>query len=114
MKPATIEANTTLSTLVNIFTVAPEDCDQLVLLLKEGSKAWISKAPGFVSSALHVARDRQRIVIYGQWRSAEAIAAMRQSAHMPAYFERVKALATMDSIVCDVASALVATGDGKN
>jgi quinol monooxygenase YgiN len=111
MTPATIEANTTLITLVNIFTVAPEDCERLALLLKEGTNAWISKVPGFVSSALHVARDKQRIVIYGQWRSAEAIAAMRQSAHMPAYFERVKALSTMESIVCEVASALVAAGD---
>jgi quinol monooxygenase YgiN len=111
MKPPTIEANSTLITLVNIFTVTADNCEPLVALLKEGTKAWIAKVPGFVSSALHVARDRQRIVIYGQWRSADAIAAMRQHPEMPAYFERVKALSTMESIVCDVASAQVAAGD---
>ena len=108
MKIATIEANPKLTTLVNIFTVAPEDCDRLAVLLKEGTDAWICKVPGFVSSSLHVSRDKQRIVIYGQWRSVEAIAAMRQSPEMPAYFERVKAIAKMEAITCDVASTQVA------
>jgi len=97
-----------LTTLVNIFSVAPEDRDRLVALLKEGTQAWISKVPGFVSSSLHVSRDGRRVVIYGQWQSAEAIAAMRQHPEMPAYFERVKAIAQMEAITCDVASTLVA------
>lgn len=108
MKLATIEPNTKLTTLVNIFTVAPEDCDRLALLLKEGTDAWICKIPGFISSTLHVSRDKQRIVIYGQWRSVEAIAAMRQSPEMAAYFERIKAMAKMEAITCDVSSTLVA------
>jgi quinol monooxygenase YgiN len=108
MKSATIEPNPELTTLVNTFTVAQKDCEQLVSLLKEGTRAWICKVPGFVSSALHVSRDRQRVVIYGQWRSADAIAAMRQSPEMPAYFARIKAVATMEGIVCDVSSTMVA------
>ncbi len=76
--------------------------------MKEGTDAWICKVPGFVSSSLHVSRDKQRVVIYGQWRSVEAIAAMRQSPEMPAYFERIKAMATMEAITCDVASTQVA------
>lgn len=107
MNVATIDPNTKLTTLVNIFTVAQEDCDRLALLLKEGTDAWICKVPGFISSALHVSRDKQRIVIYGQWRSAEAIAAMRQNPEMPAYFERIKAIAKMEAIICDVSSTMV-------
>ena len=94
--------------LINIFTVAPADRDRLVALLREGTEAWISKIPGFVSSSLHVSRDGGRVLIYGQWRSADSIAAMRQHPAMPAYFERVKAIAQMDAMTCDLASTVVA------
>ena len=104
----TINPDAKFTTLINIFSVAPEDSDRLVKLLKEGTDAWISQVPGFVSSSLHVSRDARRVVIYGQWRSADAIAAMRQSPQMPAYFERIKALAQMEAITCDVSSTVVA------
>ncbi|SDC71649.1 Quinol monooxygenase YgiN [Massilia sp. PDC64] len=103
-----IDPDAGLTTLINIFTVEPDDRDELVTLLRAGTDAWISKIPGFVSSSLHVARDNRRVVIYGQWRSADAIAAMRQHPEMPAYFARVKALAQMEAITCDVASTLAA------
>jgi quinol monooxygenase YgiN len=104
----TINADAKLTTLINVFSVAPEDRDRLVALLKEGTDAWISKVPGFVSSSLHVSRDGRRVVIYGQWRGADGIAAMRQHPEMPAYFERIKALAQMEAMTCDVASTVVA------
>jgi quinol monooxygenase YgiN len=104
----TINADAKLTTLINVFSVAPEDRDRLVAMLKDGTDAWISKVPGFVSSSLHVSRDGRRVVIYGQWRSADGIAAMRQHAEMPAYFERIKALAQMEAMTCDVASTVVA------
>jgi quinol monooxygenase YgiN len=96
------------TTLINIFTTAPENLDRLAALLREGTEAWISKVPGFMSSTLHIARDKRRIVIYGQWRSADDIAAMRGHPEMPAYFERVQALAQMDAITCDAASTVTA------
>ncbi|MDB5957715.1 antibiotic biosynthesis monooxygenase family protein [Ramlibacter sp.] len=103
-----INADAELTTLVNVFSVAPEDRDRLVALLREGTEQWICKVPGFVSSSLHVSRDGRRVVIYGQWRSADGIAAMRQRPEMPAYFEGVKAIAQMEAITCDVTSTVVA------
>lgn len=103
-----IDAAARLTTLVNVFSVAPEDRDRLVALLKDGTDAWISKVPGFVSSSLHVSRDGRRVVIYGQWRSADGIAAMRQRPEMPAYFDRIKAIAQMEAMTCDVESTVVA------
>jgi quinol monooxygenase YgiN len=96
------------ATLINVFTAAPENRDRLVDLLKEGTDEWISKVPGFIASSLHVARDERRVVIVGQWRSTDAIAAMRAHPAMPAYAERVRALAQMESIVCDVAATFAA------
>ncbi len=103
-----ITPDANLTTLINVFSVAPEDRDRLVALLKEGTDVWISKVPGFVSSSLHVSRDGRRVVIYGQWRSADGIAAMRQRPEMPAYFERIKAISQMEAMTCDVASTVVA------
>lgn len=103
-----IDSDAALTTLINVFSCAPQDRDQLVALLQEGTAAWISKVPGFVSSSLHLSRDARRVVIYGQWRSAEAIAAMRQHPEMPRYFERIKALAQMEAMTCDVASVVLA------
>ena len=96
------------ATLINIFTAAPDNRDRLVALLKEGTDEWISKVPGFIASSLHLARDDSRVVIVGQWRSADAIAAMRTHPAMPAYAERVRALAQMESIVCDVTATFAA------
>lgn len=104
----TIDADRRLTTLVNIFSVAPENRDRLVALLKEGTTAWICKTPGFVSSSLHVSHDGRRVLIYGQWTSADGIAAMRQHPEMAAYFERVKAIAQMEAMTFDVASTVVA------
>ena len=83
--------------LVNVFTVAPEHRDALVALLQEGTDDWISRVPGFISSTLQTARDGRRVVIVGRWTSVEAVGAMRQHASMPAYFERIQRLATMDA-----------------
>jgi quinol monooxygenase YgiN len=104
----TINPDAKLTTLINVFSVEPDKRDRLVSLFKEGTEAWISKVPGFVSSSLHVSRDGRRVVIYGQWRDAQSIAAMREHPQMAAYFERVKALAQMDAMTCDVASTVVA------
>ena len=103
-----ISTTADLTTLINVFSVAPEDQARLVTLLKEGTDAWISKVPGFISSSMHVSRDGRRVVIYGQWRGADGIAAMRQRPEMPAYFERIKALAQMEAMTCDVTSIVVA------
>lgn len=96
------------TTLINVFSVAPEDRDRLVALLQEGTDAWISKVPGFLSSSLYLSRDGRRVVIHGRWRSADDIAAMRQHPRMPAYFERIRAMAQMEAMTCDVASTVVA------
>lgn len=95
-------------TLINIFTVAPENRDRLARLLQEGTDSWIRRIPGFVSSTLYLSRDGQRIVIQGRWQSEQAIAAMRQSPEMPAYFERIQALAKMEAITCDALSTWAA------
>lgn len=63
-------------TLINVFTVAPEDQQRLVELLAGATKAVMDKMPGFVSANLHRSLDGTKVVNYAQWRSRETFEAM--------------------------------------
>jgi len=98
----TIHANGQMVTLVNVCTVDPRDQKELIEIFKEGTEAWISKVPGYISTSLHKSTDGRRVVIYSQWQNAQSIGAMRDSAEMGPYMNRIKALATPDSTICEV------------
>jgi quinol monooxygenase YgiN len=98
----TIRVDSGITTLLNIFTVEPENREQLIALLKEGTETWIGKSAGFISANFHNSKDGRRVIIYGQWRRAEDIEAMRQNPHMGPYMQRIAALATMEALTCDV------------
>jgi heme-degrading monooxygenase HmoA len=63
-------------TLINVFTVAPEDQQRLVDVLVEATQAVMRKQPGFVSANIHKSLDGTRVANYAQWRSKEAFEAM--------------------------------------
>ncbi len=53
-------------TLINVFTVAPEDQQRLLDLLAEATGSVMNKLPGFVSANLHKSLDGKRVVNYAQ------------------------------------------------
>jgi heme-degrading monooxygenase HmoA len=63
-------------TLINVFTVAPEDQQRLVDVLVEATQAVMRTQPGFVSANIHKSLDGTRVANYAQWRSKEAFEAM--------------------------------------
>ncbi|MDT5181342.1 MAG: hypothetical protein QOJ95_5540 [Mycobacterium sp.] len=71
-----ITANTSHTTLINVFTVAPERSAELAALLTEATEDVMQHLPGFVSASIHVSTDGTRVANYGQWESAEAHQAM--------------------------------------
>lgn len=97
----TIDRNVT--TLVNTLTVEPSNQQALLELLRENTKTVISTLDGWISTSFLVAKDLSRVVIYSQWRDLAAIQAMQASPDMRACFPRIAALATIDSLVADVA-----------
>jgi quinol monooxygenase YgiN len=101
----TIHANGQMVTLINVCTVDPQDQQALIDIFKEGTEAWISKVPGYISTSLHKSTDGRRVVIYSQWQIAQSIGAMRDSADMGPYMKRISALATLDSTICEVTYA---------
>jgi heme-degrading monooxygenase HmoA len=99
----TIRANNGVVTLINIFTVDPENQQRLIELLAEGTETLFSKMAGYISTSFHKGKDGRRVVNYGQWRSVKDIEAFRRKPEIGEYFQRVKALAQYESVECDVA-----------
>jgi quinol monooxygenase YgiN len=97
----TIRANDDVVTLINVFVVEPENQEKLIQILKEGTETMFSKLPGYISASFHKSKDGRRVVNYGQWRSAKDIEAFRTQPEIGAYFQRVKALAQFEAIVCE-------------
>jgi heme-degrading monooxygenase HmoA len=63
-------------TLINVFTVAPEDQQRLVDVLVDTTQAVMSKQQGFISANIHRSLDGRRVTNYAQWRTREAFEAM--------------------------------------
>ena len=98
---STIRVDTN-TTLVNVFTVEPENQQKLVDMLKGGTDEFFSKAPGFISSSVLTSKDGRRVINYSQWKSAKDVAAFRQDPYFGPYIQRLKALSNAESIECEV------------
>ena len=79
---ATIRTGSDVTTLVNVFTVEPDNQQKLVHLLKEGTETFFSKQPGFISSSVHASKEGRRAINYSQWASAGDIENFRRDPHL--------------------------------
>jgi quinol monooxygenase YgiN len=98
----TIRADADLTTLINVFSVEPDNQQMLVELLKEGTEGVFSKSAGWISTNLLRSKDGKRVVIYSQWRSGNDIEAFRQNPNTRPYFQRIAVLAKFEAFECDV------------
>src|SRR5262245_50794842 len=98
----TIRANSGVMTLINVFTVDPENQQKLVAVLKEGTETLMSKHEGYVAASIHVSKDGRRVINYSQWKSVKDIEAMRQHPDVGPYMKRVAALGPFEAIGCEV------------
>jgi len=98
----TIAVTKDLVTLINVFTVEPENQSKLLELLRENTNTVITTLDGWISTSFIAAANQRKVVIYSQWRDLAAIEAMRSNPGMVAYFPKISALATIESIAGDV------------
>jgi quinol monooxygenase YgiN len=75
----TIAKDNEVVTLINVFTVAPEDQQRLVDVLADATRTVMRNQPGFVSANIHRSLDGTRVTNYAQWRSTEAFETMLQN-----------------------------------
>jgi quinol monooxygenase YgiN len=90
-------------TLLNILTVDPTNQPQLLQMLQANVDTVICTLDGWIASDLIASSDGERVIIHSQWRDGAAVAAMRSDPRMVAYFPKIAALASFDSIVGEVA-----------
>ena len=99
----TIDTETDVTTLINVFTVAPERQDELVSLLADATEETMRHLPGFVSANIHRSRDGERVVNYAQWESEATYEAIFERPDVREHMDGVLELATADYHLYDVA-----------
>ena len=92
----TISEEAGLLTLINVFTVSPENQDRLVDLLAQATDATVRHAKGFVSAALHRSLDGTKVTMYAQWQSMKDYQAMRGDPVASPYLTEALAIATFE------------------
>lgn len=98
-----ISTNTTIATLVNVFSVEPDHQKALREFLIEGTEGFFAKQPGFISASIHNSKDGNHILNYSQWRSPADIEAYRSHPDFGAYIKRIVALTkSQATFLCDV------------
>lgn len=72
----TIETGSGHLTLINVFTVDPQDQQRLVDLLSRATEEVVRHRDGFISANIHASTDGTRVTNYAQWRDEAALQAM--------------------------------------
>lgn len=88
-----------MTVLLNTLNVEPANRDRVLDMLRENIETVIRTLDGWESTELLVSSDGNRIVIHSRWRDAAAVAAMRADPRMVAYFPRLAALASFESLI---------------
>lgn len=102
----TIAENTSLVTLINVFTVEPSNQRKLLDILTQATETSVRGVPGFISAALHRSVDGTKVTMYSQWRSAQHYQRYQATLSDPAaspYVEQVLAIATFSPAMYEVA-----------
>jgi hypothetical protein len=67
--------------------------------LKQNTDTVVGTLAGWKSTRLIAARDGTNVVIYSEWETPATVEAMRDDPRMKAYFPKILALASVDSIL---------------
>lgn len=92
----TIAKGTGFVTLINVFTVEPENQQQLIDLLTQVTEVGVRNKPGFISASLHKSLDGTKVTMYAQWRSAEDYQSMREDPGPLPYLQQALAIAKFE------------------
>ncbi|MBF8191904.1 antibiotic biosynthesis monooxygenase [Nonomuraea sp. K274] len=100
-------------TLINVFTVAPDNQQQLVDLLIRATEDVMSKQPGYRAAHIHRSLDGTKVANYAQWRSREDVESLAGNPDAAAHMGRVRALATFEPVVYDVVFSHTSAAQGQ-
>ncbi len=95
-----------VATLINVFTVAPEDQERLIELLDRATDEVMRHLPGFVSANLHKSLDGTRVVNYAQWESRAAFEAMLANPEAQRHMAAAMSFAQVEPHLYEVARVI--------
>ena len=104
----TIQKGNSVVTLINVFTVEPENQQKLAEMLVEASEKVMKNVPGFISANIHKSADGVRVTNYAQWRSNEDYAAMLKDSKAIEHMKPVTQIATFDAHTYEVVDSVSA------
>lgn len=88
-KPATISKNAALITIINKFSVEPNNQNMLLKYLDD-LRMVVEKLTGFISANVHKSIDGTRIVSYAQWKSKENYQAVYTNLEAKQHLDEIK------------------------
>jgi quinol monooxygenase YgiN len=83
-------------TLINVFTVDPQNQQRLIELLSRATEVSVRHAPGFITANLHRSIDGSKVTMVAQWRSAEEYQAMRNDPAPLPFLQEALTMATFE------------------
>jgi quinol monooxygenase YgiN len=101
----TIEPGAPVITLINVFTVAPEQQRELVELLETATEKVMRHLQGFVSANIHASLDGTHVANYAQWRSEEHFKAMLADPIAQEHMQAAAAMAEFEPVLYAVESS---------
>jgi heme-degrading monooxygenase HmoA len=89
-------------TLINVFTVSPENQQRVVDILVNATETVIGKLPGYISANIHKSLDGTRVVNYAQWQSREAFEAMLKVPEVVPHMQEATKLSAVEPHLYEV------------
>ncbi len=102
----TISTDNKVVTLINVFTVEPEDQQRVVDMLVEATEKTMKNLPGFVSASIHKSLDGVRVTNYAHWRKREDFEAMLKNPEATAHMKPITEIATFDAHLYEVVESV--------
>jgi quinol monooxygenase YgiN len=90
---ATITTERKILTLINVFTVKPENQQRLVDILLAADTSIMKNLPGYISASIHRSIDGTRVTNYAQWESVEAMETMLKNPLAMPHLKDIRELA---------------------
>jgi heme-degrading monooxygenase HmoA len=88
--------------LINVFTVDPDNQQELLDLLRNATEHVMSKQPGYLSARIHRGLDGRRVAVYAQWQSRQDFEALAENADAAAHMRRARGLASFEPMLYEV------------
>jgi quinol monooxygenase YgiN len=101
-----------VATMINTFTVEPQNQQRLVDLLVETTESVMRHVPGFISANIHASTDGTKVINYAQWQSQAHIDAMLANPEVHPHFTDVRAIARPERGIFRVVHVEEAAADG--